>query len=80
MRVCNTQPDFQSRGSSSSRYSDAVHWLATGTHHNVLDVIGAHPLARWHGSEGWIEAVHVEQERAVITLNQRGDPAAPEGR
>ena len=43
----------------------------------MLDVVGAHPLARGQGGEGRVQAVHMEQQGAIVTLDQRGHPAAP---
>lgn len=40
-------------------------------------MIGTHPSAQGHGSERGLEAVHVKQERAVVTLDERGHSAAP---
>lgn len=47
------------------------------THHHVLYVVGTHPSPSGHGSERRVQAVHMEQERTVITLDQRSHPAAP---
>lgn len=43
----------------------------------MLYVVGTHPSPSGHGSERGVQAVHVEQEHAVITLDQRGYPTAP---
>lgn len=43
----------------------------------MFDVIWTHPSAQGHGSERWLEAVHVEQEGAIVTLDERGHAAAP---
>lgn len=45
--------------------------------HHMFDVIWTHPSAQGHGSERWLEAVHVEQEGAIVTLDERGHAAAP---
>lgn len=47
------------------------------TYHHMFDVIRTHPSAQGHGSERWLEAVHVEQEGAIVTLDERGHTAAP---
>ena len=43
----------------------------------MLDVVGAHPLARGQGGEGRVQAVHMEQQGTIVTLDERGRPAAP---
>lgn len=40
-------------------------------------MIGTHPSARGHGCERRVQAVHVEQEGAIIALDQRSQPTAP---
>lgn len=43
----------------------------------MFDVIRTHPSAQGHGSERRLEAVHVEQEGAIVTLDKRGHAATP---
>lgn len=45
--------------------------------HHMFDVIRTHPSAQGHGSERWLEAVHVEQEGAIVTLDERGYTTTP---
>lgn len=45
--------------------------------HHMFDVIRTHPSAQGHGSERRLEAVHVEQEGAIVTLDKRGHAATP---
>lgn len=47
------------------------------SYHHVLYVVGTHPSPSGHGSERGVQAVHVEQEHAVITLDKRSYPTAP---
>jgi hypothetical protein len=44
----------------------------------MFDVVGAHPSRGGHDGQGRVEAVQVEQQAAVVALQQRGDPTAPE--
>lgn len=44
---------------------------------HMFYVVWTHPSSGGHGSERRIQAVHVEQQGAVITLDQRSNPAAP---
>lgn len=46
-------------------------------YHHMFDVIRTHPSAQGHGSERWLEAVHVEQEGAIVTLDKRGHATTP---
>lgn len=48
------------------------------TYRHMFDVIWAHPSAQGHGSEWWLEAVHVEQKGTIVTLDERGYTATPE--
>lgn len=43
----------------------------------MFDVIGTQPATGWHGSERGVQAVHMKQERAVITLDQGRHTTAP---
>lgn len=43
----------------------------------MFDVIWTHPSAQGHGSEWWLKAVHVEQEGAIVTLDERGHATTP---
>lgn len=43
----------------------------------MLDVIGTHPSAQGHGSERGLEAVHVKQKWAIVTLDERGYSTTP---
>ena len=45
--------------------------------HHMFDVIRTHPPAQGHGSERGLEAVHVEQEGAIVTLDERGHATTP---
>lgn len=45
--------------------------------HYMFDVIRTHPSAEGHGSERRLEAVHVKQERAIVTLDERSHAATP---
>lgn len=46
-------------------------------YHHMFDVIRTHPPAQGHGSERGLEAVHVEQEGAIVTLDERGHTTTP---
>ena len=46
-------------------------------YHHMFDVIRTHPPAQGHGSERGLEAVHVEQEGAIVTLDERGHATTP---
>lgn len=46
-------------------------------YHHVLYVIWAHPSTQRHGSKRWLQTIHVEQEWAIITLNERCHSATP---
>lgn len=43
----------------------------------MLDVIRTHPPAQGHGSEWGLEAVHVKQKWAIVTLDEGGHSATP---
>lgn len=43
----------------------------------MLDVIRTHPSAQGHGSERGLEAVHVKQKWAIVTLDERGYSTTP---
>lgn len=47
------------------------------TYHHMFNVIWTHPSAQGHGSEWWLKAVHVEQEGAIVTLDERGHSTTP---
>lgn len=40
-------------------------------------MVGTHPFPSWHGGEGRVKTVHVEEKGTVITLDKGGHPAAP---
>lgn len=48
-------------------------------HHQVLDVVRAHPFPSRQSGEGGVQAVHVEQQGAIVALDERGQPTAPAG-
>lgn len=43
----------------------------------MFDVIRTHPSAQGHGSERGLEAVHVKQKRAIVTLDEGGHSTTP---
>lgn len=58
----------------ASGYHTAIIVLA---YHHMFYVIWAHPSTQRHGSKRWLQTIHVEQEWAIITLNERCHSATP---
>lgn len=52
----------------------------TKSHHKVLWMVRAHPLVHGGSSKGWVQAVQMEEQLAVVTGNERTYPAAPAGK
>lgn len=71
---CTLSSNGPARFHSSIRLPHCNHSPA---YHHVFYVIGAHPSTQGHGSERWLQTIHVEEERAIITLDERCHSAAP---
>lgn len=71
---CTLSSNGPARFHSSIRLPHCNHSPA---YHHVFYVIGAHPSTQGHGSERRLQTIHVEQEWAIITLNERCHSAAP---
>ena len=48
-----------------------------GTDQKVFHMVGTHPASGGEGGEGWVQTIHVEEQRAVVTLDQGTHSAAP---
>lgn len=77
--VKTSPPPLASQMGSDIEVSHAGFWHSASAYHYMLNVVWAHPPAEGHRCERRLQAVHVEQKRAVIALDERGYSAAPEG-
>jgi len=46
-------------------------------HQSVFDVVGTHPPSSGQGIKWGVKTLHVEQERAVVTLQEGRHSTAP---